>query len=110
MSQQLVQYILDDLEDDIVGLWYVVGWAKDLYHGAEVVKIQEVVLDVIFKLLQEERIIAGWPSKDGNQFFRWSGTPEQVVEQIRSEWAKLGRLPGVAEVVWLARPELSGSA
>ncbi len=94
---ELLITLLNEFNDDYVGLWSVIREIEEFEKNAESVK--QKVLGLILYLLKNKFIIAGVPSRDG-RFVRWEGDAMDIIHTIKSEWDKLGHKPDIGDIVW----------
>ena len=95
-------YLLAECKEDFVGLW---GLVKDIREAEDVEPsaVRETTLGLLCRLLSQDKIVAGeFDEVKPNEyvFRRWEMTPNEIVIRIGNEWSKLGRDPGLGEIVW----------
>ena len=101
----LLEGILDECEDDHVGLWSVVREVRVAATHASPAEIKEVTLELLRFLLKRRLILAGFPASGGRAFEPWDSTPDETIRSISAEWDKLGRDPSGGEIVWFTAPQ-----
>ena len=99
---ELRRRVLDELDNDDVGLWSIVLRARNL-RGVIDIETQTLVLDVIGGLLDDGLAVVGFPTSDGAGFVPWDTPPAASVARITKEWSDPGRAPDIGEIAWLAR-------
>lgn len=105
---KLREQILTDLEDDVMGLWFLIALISDFRESHDEEKFRAFVLEVIFSLLSENAMNAGNETKNGG-FKAWKGSSSDIVKRIEREWIKLNRRPNIGEIVSFCRPEAVGN-
>jgi hypothetical protein len=93
--------VLGYCADDYTGLWLIVAELRDRSGGAI---DDRGILDILYGLLKEGQIQAGFPTHDGRGFEPWPSSPEETISRIEREWRQLGREPDIGEIVWLNAP------
>jgi hypothetical protein len=100
----LLDDILDECEDDHVGLWSVVKEVRNVMGRAHSARRKAVTLELLRFLLTRHLIEAGFPTPDGKGFDPWTLSPDETIDKIAKEWGKLGRDPSGGEIVWFTAP------
>jgi hypothetical protein len=96
-AEPLEKRILEACREDHVGLWEFI---RIVSRQVEPQRVRQVTLGLIGKLLEEGRIRAGEPTRDGRAFVPWNLSPGESVSRIEFEWRKLRRDPHLGEIVW----------
>lgn len=96
----LREMIIEECKNDYVGLWAVIFDVKELFNKKNADEIKDITLQIIKKLLDENLIVAGFPTKDGRNFAKWNYSAGEIIYRIRKEWDTLHRDPDIDEVVW----------
>jgi hypothetical protein len=104
MSDQhrVIHDILNESQEDYVGLWSLVWNVRHEFADANVQKIKELVLITLQLLLSEYGLLIG-DLKQG-KFLPWSCTSSEAIARVDTEWRKLGRDPDIGEIAWLVNP------
>jgi hypothetical protein len=95
--------VLQECDEDHVGVWNVIRDVKEFMPHADSAMIQEVTVSVLNELLQHNMIAAGYPTDEG-KFVIWQVPASLVIEHIKKQWLCLGRDPDIGEVVWFTTP------
>jgi hypothetical protein len=96
-----IDEIVDMLEDDddIIGLWEVIGHAEDHIETDKGEDLQKVTLAIVRRMLSR-----GFQAGDMARDVRlklWSDQrPESVISRIEGRWNALGRQPTISEVAY----------
>jgi hypothetical protein len=101
----LLEGILDECEDDHVGLWSILRDVRNTLGHASSTEIKGMTLDLLTFLLRRHLIEAGFPAANGRDFEPWKLSPPEAIKKISDEWDKLGREPSGGEVVWFTMPK-----
>ena len=110
--------LLAECQEDYVGLWSIVARIRRV-GIIDDSAVREAALDVLRPLLSEERIAAGQfvarcdqaaHPRDEYRFEIWKKSPEEVILNIETEWAKLGRDPALGEIVWFTSRKQADSS
>lgn len=99
--ESLKQIILNECEEDHVGLWSVVRDAAEALPKRSEKAIRDIVLKLLHELLVAQDIKAGFPTDDGD-FLPVDGPPEVIVAKIRADWP-VGHSPNIGEGLWLTK-------
>jgi len=91
--------VLEECEEDHVGVWNVVRDVKQYMPKADETTVKETTISVLEELLQERKIAAGYPTKEGT-FVVWEVPTTNVIDHIKAVWKCLGREPKMGEAVW----------
>jgi hypothetical protein len=100
----LLEDILDECDDDHVGLWSVVRDVRNALGNAPPAEIKSTTLELLRFLLHRRLIEAGFPALNGRGFEPRTGSPDETIKTIDDEWNKLGRDPSGGEIAWLNTP------
>lgn len=63
-----------------------------------------MTLALLMKLLNEGLVKAGMPDAKGN-FESWRDSSDEIIRRIETEWDRLGKQPGIGDVVWFTTTE-----
>lgn len=96
--------LLEEMADDHVGLWVVVGYIEDEMPKADERTIRAKTLDLLYDLLRNGEIEAGFPDSNGRNFHAWPFSPKVVVDYIESRWKQTGARPKPGEIAWFTTP------
>jgi hypothetical protein len=91
--------------DDYVGLWFAMTPIEDTSKGADPMEVRSKTIRILYELLREGLIQAGFPTTDGRDFEPWSISVDEAIECINREWDALGREPSIGDIVWFATTE-----
>jgi hypothetical protein len=100
---EITQQFLTEAQEDYVGLWSLV-WEIRLLKELDPNETRSLVIGIIAELLHKNLIKAGIPNCAG-EFEEWSGTAEEIVTRIQSEWDTLGKDPDIGDIVWFVSTE-----
>lgn len=101
----LLEDILDECEDDHVGLWSVLRDVQGAVGDVPAHELRAVTLELLKFLLSRGLVLAGFPAPNGRDFNPWPLSPDETIDKIASEWDKLGRDPSGGEIVWFTAPD-----
>ena len=93
----LVTVILQECQEDYVGLWSIVKQVRS--RSTDKALVPELTLRIIYNLLVEHKVVAG--EFKGQDFKAWNASPSAIRVRIQHAWDKLDRDPDVGEIVWL---------
>jgi hypothetical protein len=96
--------VLQECEDDHVGLWSVVRDVRDHCPSADDAEVRNTTLTLLGDLLSIGSIVAGLPTPDGRGFVRSNKSRASLLSHIRTEWESLGRDPSIGEIIWFTTP------
>jgi hypothetical protein len=96
----LLDDILDECEDDHVGLWSVVREVRSSLANVPSDDVKDVTLELLKFLLHRGLIEAGYPAANGTDFEPWGLSADEAIARIDREWSALGHEPNIGEVVW----------
>lgn len=102
--QEITRQFLIEAQQDYGGLWSLVWELRNGCKELDPNETRGLVIRIIAELLHEKLIRAGIPNSSG-QFEEWSGSAEEIVARIQSEWDKLGHDPGIGDIVWFVSTE-----
>jgi hypothetical protein len=92
------------MADDHVGLWVVVGCVEDQLKRADESKIRSQTIELLYDLLRNGEIEAGFPDSNGRDFHVWPFPAKTVIDYIESRWKQLGARPKPGEIAWFTAP------
>ena len=96
-----IDKIVDELQadDDIIGLWEVIGYAEDYLEPDKGEELQKMTLAIVGRMLSR-----GFQVGDMATDVRlkpWADqSPDAVVNRIEAHWNALGREPDISEVAY----------
>ncbi|HEY5313961.1 MAG TPA: hypothetical protein VIK18_15635 [Pirellulales bacterium] len=96
--------VLEECEDDHVGLWSIVDAVEDYLGTTEPRYVKCFTCALLSDFLDAGEIQAGFPAKNGRDFEPWTMLTEPAINRIRQEWDALGRDPEMGEIVWFTTP------
>jgi hypothetical protein len=91
--------ILSEANRDDVGLWFIIGCLQDECDIIEPGALRRETMRCVEWLLGSEMVVAGTYGPHDGRFHRWSGSTEDILARIDSEWSALGRRPTIGEIV-----------
>jgi hypothetical protein len=98
--QSIADNFYQELHEDYVGLWEIVGRVSQDAELAQS-EVRKSVLSIVADLLRRENVVAG--KFKSRRFVEWNEVPEQVIKRIDQAWDSLGRSPNIADdVCWFA--------
>ncbi|HEV3085086.1 MAG TPA: hypothetical protein VGY66_35325 [Gemmataceae bacterium] len=100
-AESLKQSILNEFDEDHVGLWSIVRDVEEFFPDKDESAIRSYALKLLRELLLNHEIKAGFPTKEGT-FRALRGAPEKILERIEAEWPP-GRRPTIGEGLWFTR-------
>jgi hypothetical protein len=100
-----VDDFLKESEEDYVGLWQVVGAARD--REATIASVEGEVLDMVRALLANGLLVGNLTREGG--FTPWADQhPDAVTGRIHAEWQALGKDPSIDDICWFHLPRPPG--
>jgi len=101
----LLEGILDECDEDQVGLWSVLREVRNAISHASAEELKGITLELLRFLLNRHLILAGFPASNGRDFDPWNLSPDEPIDKISLDWNKLGRDPSGGEIVWFTTPK-----
>lgn len=101
----LLEDILDECEDDYVGLWSVLSEVQGALGDVHAAELKAVTLELLRFLLSRGLVVAGFPAQNGRDFNPWMLSAGETINKIAKAWDKLGRDPSGGEIVWFTTPQ-----
>lgn len=98
--ESLKKQVLEECDEDHVGLWSVVRTVQEFLGTQESKYVKCLTFVLLNDLLASGEIQAGFPAPNGRGFTPWNMPVDSVIRQIDVEWQKLGRDPNIGEIVW----------
>jgi len=95
----LLERILQECEDDYVGLWSIYRQVKEAGYSDPSL----CTMALLHFLLSAGVLEAGIADDQGN-FHPWSTSSGDAYLRIVGEWSRLGREPDVGDIVWFTTP------
>lgn len=103
---ELEQKLMDELEDDYVGLWSIFRDVREAHPTSPADLVKRLTLALLEKWLNSGQIEVGsFDPPGGERFVCWSLRPAETIERIRREWDALGRDPDIGEIAWFTKTE-----
>jgi hypothetical protein len=94
-------WVLDELEEDHVGLWGVIDEIRRTLSAEDPERLRQEVLALAQAVLAQPDVRVG--VYHGDEFRLWSETGSEAVSRIDREWRALGRDPSINEIGWFSR-------
>jgi hypothetical protein len=104
--RRVIHDILNESQEDYVGLWSLVWNVRHEFADANPQNIRELVLGTLQLLLSEYGLAIGDFKQD--KFLPWGCTPSEAINRVDTEWRKLGRDPDIGEIAWIVSPNFPG--
>ena len=98
----LLEDILDECEDDHVGLWSVIRDVRAAVGNLPSTEIKGITLELLRFLLHRHLIEAGFST--GRDFKALNLPADEIIQNISLKWDELGRDPSGGEIVWFTTP------
>jgi hypothetical protein len=99
--EDLQREILEELQEDYIGLWEVARLVGAELDTDEEAVIHENTLHLVESMLMHGLIRPGAPTVEGD-FLPWdeAENPGKSLLRISQEWERLGRLPSLGDITW----------
>jgi len=98
-ADSVLQSIVDECNEDYVGLWSVIREVRATLTDES--SVVEATLALVKRLLLEGDVVAG--QFHFNEFQPWEIPVEEIMARIKGEWAALGQEPTGGDVVWFTK-------
>jgi hypothetical protein len=99
--QDIEQSVLQECEDDYVGLWSIFWRITAGFPEADESLTRALAVAIVFDLLSSNLVVAGFPTPDGRGFEAWTLSPAETARLVKREVTFLDRSPTIGEVLWL---------
>lgn len=97
--------ILEECRQDDVGLWEIVDMVSRAHRELDPQALKERTLEILFSLLHDGLICAGFPQGEPIRFVASSKLAHEVISDIRREWDALDHPPSLADIIWFTSPD-----
>jgi hypothetical protein len=104
--ESLKRGILNECEEDHVGLWSIIRDVEEFFPDKDEAFIREQTLKVLRDLLTSHEVKAGFPTEAG-KFRSLRVAPGQVMARIERDWPA-ERRPTIGEGLWFTRARKTG--
>ena len=101
--QRILDDVLAEAADDLVGLWLVCAWVRDAFASWTSAAIREATLEVISRAIANGGVLVGSFVESG--FELWSPHFE-ALPRIEATWASPDHTPNLFDNVWLSGRDL----
>lgn len=100
-AEELERRILEELADDYLGMWEVVGLVRDGLGSAtgDASSVRESTMALLETMLMHGLVRPGLARGEGT-FDPWDSGPGPALMEIERRWDELGREPVLGEIAW----------
>jgi hypothetical protein len=100
LSEEHLTWLVDEAQEDEVGLWAILHVAREYYGVSDSSVLRSVTMDAVQRLLQTGLVVAGQYRLDGVwKFDVWRMDTESILKRIDDEWTRLGHQPSIGDIV-----------
>lgn len=104
---EYMEAFLDDLDDDVVGLWHIIPGFRRAFGMTDEAAIEKYTRQVLAKLLARgAHAVIGCSDEGGywRHAVHYGDTPQSIIDAVIAEWKEKGVDPDI-EDVWFILPE-----
>ena len=105
LAQESIKWLLDEAEQDEVGLWMICSVVRDTLRLTDDEKVRDATLDAVKRLLDTGQVVVGgYRDGYGSPVAPWNINNNAALSRIESMWNDLEREPQIGdEIVFIGK-------